>query len=86
MVSYSEWKSTPQANHEPLTKPDLFGARASRLTELLIGGHEGVTLNDAEWERLITWMDTNALFYGTFNPADQQRQQRGQRIEGPDLE
>jgi hypothetical protein len=31
-------------------------------------------------------MDTNALFYGTFDPADQARQQRGERIEGPAIE
>jgi hypothetical protein len=31
-------------------------------------------------------MDANALFYGTFNPKDQQRQFKGERITGPDLE
>jgi hypothetical protein len=33
-----------------------------------------------------TWMDANALFYGTFDPADQARQLRGERIAGPALE
>jgi hypothetical protein len=33
-----------------------------------------------------TWMDTNVLFYGTFDPADQARQQRGERIAGPALQ
>jgi hypothetical protein len=86
LVPYSEWKGTPQANHEPLTKPNLFGARASDLAKLLLDGHEGVALDDAELDRLITWMDTNALFYGTFDPEDQQRQRRGERIEGPVLQ
>jgi hypothetical protein len=86
LVPFSEWKGTPQANHEPLTYPNQFGARASRLMQLLQKGHEGVTLRDEEYERLVTWMDTNALFYGTFEPADQQRQQRGERIAGPALE
>ena len=46
-----------------------------------------VPLNDAaDFERLITWMDTNALFYGTFDPEDQRRQQRGEQIAGPALE
>ena len=36
--------------------------------------------------RLATWMDANALFYGTFDPEDQKRQQRGERIAGPALE
>jgi hypothetical protein len=86
LVPFSEWQGTPQANHEPLTHPNQFGARASRLTELLLDGHEDVSLSDEEYERLITWMDTNALFYGTFDPEDQKRQQRGERIAGPALE
>jgi hypothetical protein len=85
-VAYSEWKSTPEANAEPLTHPDQFGARASRLTALLKQGHADVILSDDDWERLATWMDANALFYGTFDPEDQRRQQLGQRIAGPALE
>jgi len=37
------------------------------LTTLLVKGHHDVKLAAQDWERLITWMDTNALFYGTFN-------------------
>jgi len=86
LVPYSEWKGTPQANHEPLTHPNQFGARASRLLPLLVAGHEGVELAAEEMERMVTWMDANALFYGTFDPDDQQRQRRGERIAGPALE
>jgi cytochrome c553 len=85
-VPFSEWKGTPQANSEPLTHPDRFGARASKLMQLLRKGHEGVQLSDEEFDRLTTWMDANALFYGTFDPEDQRRQQRGERIAGPALE
>ncbi|MCY2993960.1 MAG: hypothetical protein NTY19_39715 [Planctomycetota bacterium] len=85
-VPYSEWKGTPQANFEPLTHPDLFGARASKLMTLLLKGHEDVKLSAEEFRSLATWMDTNALFYGTFDPEDQKRQQRGERIAGPALE
>jgi cytochrome c553 len=85
-VPFSEWKGSPQANFEPLTYPNRFGARASRLTQLLLQGHEGVTLSGEERERAATWMDTNALFYGTFTPEDQERQRRGERIAGPALE
>jgi hypothetical protein len=53
---------------------------------LLEGGHYDVDLSAEDTERLVTWMDTNALFYGTFDPADQARQQRGERIEGPAIE
>jgi hypothetical protein len=86
LVPYSEWKSTPQANSEPLTTPDRFGARASRLLKLIDEGHEGVQLSADELERLVTWMDANALFYGTFDPSDQARQLNGERIAGPALE
>jgi len=84
-VSYSQWKATPQANDEPLTKPGLFGARASKLTKLLLEGHEGVELSNQDMQRLITWMDANALFYGTFNVDDQKRQLLGERIAEPAL-
>lgn len=85
-VAYSEWKGTPQANSEPLTFPGRFGARASRLTALLRENHGGVSLSSGDMERLVTWMDANALFYGTFAPSEQKRQQRGERIAGPVLE
>jgi hypothetical protein len=45
-----------------------------------------VKLSPEEFARVVTWMDANALFYGTFDPKDQARQQRGQRITGPALE
>lgn len=86
LVSFSQWQGTPQANHEPLTHPNQFGARASPLMQLLLDGHHGVDLSDQDYERLITWMDANALFYGTFNPRDQAKQKRGGRIAGPALE
>jgi hypothetical protein len=86
LVPFSEWRGAPQTNLEPVTPPDRFGARASSLIELLTKGHEDVSLTEDEWERLITWMDTNALFYGTFDPEDQERQRRGERIAGPALE
>lgn len=84
-VAYTAW-GNPHNNFEPLTEPDRFGARASRLTKLLDEGHHDVKLSADEWERLVTWMDANALFFGTFNPKDQARQLRGERITGPDLE
>lgn len=72
-------------NGEPETKPDRFGARASRLMDMLLQGHHEVNLNNEEVDRLVTWMDANALFYGTFEPQAQARQQSGERIEGPAL-
>jgi hypothetical protein len=52
----------------------------------LLQEHYDVHLTAEEMARMITWMDTTALFYGTFDPADQARQRRGERIAGPGLE
>ncbi len=84
LVSYSSW-GRPD-NSEPLSQPGHFGARGSRLMKLLADGHENVELSAEDLDRLITWMDANALFYGTFDPTDQAKQQQGQRIEGPKLQ
>jgi len=85
-VSYTAW-SMPNGNYEPMTEPNRFGSRASALVKLLDDGHYDVELSEGDWTRLHTWIDgVNALFYGTFNPGNQQRQQRGDRIDGPDWE
>ena len=84
-VAYTFW-GAPEGNYEPRTEPLRFGAVASKLTRLLKEGHYGVKLTPEEWERLNVWIDANALFYGTFNVKDQERQQQGERIEGPELE
>ena len=88
LVSYAAWGGGDfrQANSEPAIRPGFFGARGSRLMKLMLDGHHDVELTAEEIERLATWMDANALFYGTFDPADQARQQRGERIEGPAIE
>ncbi len=85
LVPYSAW-GNPDGNFEPLTEPDRFGARPSRLSKLLDEGHYDVKLDADDWERLNTWQDVNALFYGTFNVEAQERQRRGERIDGPELE
>ena len=84
-VPYTYW-GAPNGNFEPRTEPDRFGSRPSKLTRLLDSGHYDVTLTPQEWESLNVWQDCNALFYGTFNVDDQLKQQRGERILGPELE
>ena len=54
--------------------------------KLLAKGHYKVALGPEDMQRLITWMDANGLFYGTFDPEDQARQLRGERIAGPKLQ
>jgi hypothetical protein len=89
-VPYADWAGRPGdfrvINSEPVTQPDFFGARGSKLMEILLNGHYDVHLSEENRERLATWMDCNALFYGTFNSDDQKRQQMGEIIAGPDLE
>ncbi|HOZ48355.1 MAG TPA: NPCBM/NEW2 domain-containing protein [Candidatus Hydrogenedentes bacterium] len=84
-VPFSSWGGL-EDNGEPLTQPNRFGARASSLMKMLLAGHHDVRLDGEDLERLVTWMDANALFYGTFDPDDQARQLRGERIEGPALQ
>ncbi|MGQ9576752.1 MAG: HzsA-related protein, partial [Thermoguttaceae bacterium] len=89
-VPYSDWAGKPgdfrQVNCEPISLPGFFGARGSSLMRLLRAGHQNGALGPEDFERLATWMDTNALFYGTFDREDQARQQRGERIAGPKLQ
>lgn len=80
-VAYSD-----QGLIDPLSTPNRFGARGSPLMKLLLSNHHGVNLNGEDLERLVTWMDSNALFYGTFDPEDQARQLRGEVIAGPKLQ
>ena len=90
LVSFSSWGGKAGdfrvSNSEPISQPGFFGARGSRLTDLLRKGHHDVALPAADLDRLITWMDANALFYGTFDPVDQRRQLRGELIAGPKLD
>jgi mono/diheme cytochrome c family protein len=89
-VSYSAWGRPGgdfrKVNSEPLSRPDYFGARGSPLLARLLKEPCRSGLTASDMERLVTWMDANALFYGTFDPADQARQQRGERIAGPKLQ
>jgi hypothetical protein len=70
-----------------LTTPGgLYGSRGSRLMRLLLAGHHDVRLDAESLERLAIWIDANALFYGTFDPAEQAKQLRGEVIAEPELQ
>ena len=81
-VSFSAW-NRPEQNFEPMTQPLRFGALASPLRKMLDEGHGKVALSPEDEERLDTWMDANALFYGTFDVDEQRKQLAGQVIDGP---
>ena len=63
-----------------------YGALGSRLMKTLRGGHNDVKLDDSELRRLAAWIDCNAVFYGTFDPAEQAKQLAGERIPMPEIQ
>jgi len=74
-------------NQVQMTPPGgLYGARGSRLMKLLRDGHEGVTLGADELRRLALWIDLNAIFYGVYLPADQERMRRGETLGMPEIQ
>jgi len=81
-VSFSAW-GRPEQNFEPLTAPLRFGALSSPLLKMLESGHGKVALSPEDEDRLWTWMDANALFYGTFDVDEQRKQLAGEAIAGP---
>ena len=46
--------------------PKTFGAIASPLIELLEQDHHGIQLSVDEMDRLITWIDLNTNYYGSY--------------------
>lgn len=67
------------------TTPGKFGARASKLYELLKKGHYDVKLSDDEWHRLTLWIDCSSMFYGVYEKEGGEAQLRGE-IARPTLE
>ena len=46
--------------------PMEFHAGTTELVQLLKGGHHGVVLDAEAWDRLYTWIDLNAPYFGTW--------------------
>jgi hypothetical protein len=49
-----------------LLMPMEFHASTTQLVQLLAKGHHNVQLDAESWDRLITWIDLNAPFHGTW--------------------
>jgi len=49
--------------------PYTYGSKVSPLTKLLAAGHHGVTLSPEDWERLLTWIDCNGVYYARYENA-----------------
>ncbi|MGM0488889.1 MAG: discoidin domain-containing protein [Planctomycetota bacterium] len=67
------------------TTPGEFGARASKLYELLQEGHHDVDLSSEEMHRITLWLDSTSLFYGVYEKEGGEAQLRGE-IAQPTLE
>jgi len=46
--------------------PYTWGSHASRLVQVLLAGHYGVSLDAESFDRLVTWIDLNAPYYPTY--------------------
>ena len=67
------------------TTPGEFGARASKLYEILQKGHYDVKLPAEELHRLTVWLDSCSAFYGVYEKEGGEAQLRGE-IARPSLE
>jgi hypothetical protein len=67
------------------TTPGRFGARASKLYELLQKGHHDVKLSDEEMYRITLWLDCASMFYGVYEREGGKAQLQGE-IAKPTLE
>ena len=46
--------------------PRTLGSHASRLVKILKAGHHNAVLSQAEWIKLVTWIDSNCAYYGSY--------------------
>jgi hypothetical protein len=71
------FRLTPPAEPDPLIKvvnhgpPEVleaysWGSHRSKLVQTLLAGHENVHLDPESFDRIATWVDLNAVYYGTY--------------------
>ena len=56
----------------PRTIPGQFGARASKLYEILRHGHHDVILSKEDLRRITLWLDCNSDFFGSYENTEAQ--------------
>ncbi len=65
-----------------LLEPKEFASDTTELVQLLRQGHHGVRLSEQGWDRLLTWIDLNCPYHGTWAEATKNPgTQRNRRIE-----
>jgi hypothetical protein len=60
------------------TTPGNFGARASKLFQILEEDHYDVKLSEQELHRITLWLDCASMFYGVYEQEGGQLQLRGE--------
>ncbi len=60
------------------TVPGQFGAKGSKLLQLLEKGHYDVALTEEELHRITLWLDCASMFYGAFEKENGEAQLRGE--------
>jgi formylglycine-generating enzyme required for sulfatase activity len=58
-------RNGPEGDYHLLT-PLEFHADTSELVQLLKKGHKGVALSPEQWDRLVTWIDLNVPYWGSW--------------------
>jgi len=69
-----------ESDYHMLT-PLEYHADTTQLVQMLNKGHHGVELDDEAWDRLVTWIDLNCPYHGTWgeelkDPGNQRQRRR----------
>ena len=64
VTGFNEW-TAPPSDSAPLP-PYARGAATSKLIQMLRQGHQDVQLPPADFIKLVTWVDLNLPYYGTY--------------------
>ena len=56
----------PTGNSVHYMPPKSIGSHTSRLVKMIREGHEDVKLSREEFVRLVTWIDSNGQYYGSY--------------------
>jgi len=79
--NYAFWKYGDQYR----TTPGKFGAKASKLYQILEKGHYDVKLDPEEMHRITVWLDSLSNFYGVYEKDGGMAQLKGEVVQ-PTLE
>ena len=66
------FSARPPARTPTQTTPGEFGARASKLYQILRKGHHDVKLSDQELRRITLWLDCNSVFFSAYHDLNEQ--------------